>query len=373
MSHYTKEYSQLVIKHAIARAEFESLSQAYLADFLEIDAPRITRAKQGKYRLGNSQITALLNRFGSPKSDSGIYTEAILCDSIGSFFKEHTAVHHAHFHYLLSLWFTNDQCKDHIAKDIAPILISPDSNKPIPRDHITLYGSDKPHIGESKKWIDEQVHKIEFQNWYLLAEEAINNPSTYDGKMYCNLPDLKDGDWSNIGFINKQTLFALGYYIKHIDPEYALSKTSDTPILHKKCVLTPMVITGKEIAYYTERLDMEVFNIPSPVGKGFEGPECRQNWEAPIAPEIVGKVNFEKISCVSVSVYLNKNMEYCFKIIESKNRASIEFVIKNVDQLKIFEQYNQLRSYYKLPETDLTELKMNIAEHGGYIPGALVL
>ena len=66
-------------------------------------------------------------------------------------------------------------------------------------------------------------------------------------------------------------------------------------------------------------------------------------------------------------------MEYCFKIIESKNKSSIEFVIKNVDQLKVFEQYNQLRSYYKLPETDLTELKMNVAEHGGYIPGALVL
>ena len=374
MSHYTKEYSQLVIKHAIARAEFESLSQAYLADFLEIDAPRITRAKQGKYRLGNSQITALLNRFGSPKSDSGIYTEAILCDSLESFFKEHTAVHHAHFHFLLGLWFTSESCKDDIAKKVAPVLISPDTNEPVPRDHRTLYGSDNPHISMSKKWLDKQVQKKEFKNWYVLAEDKVNNPHFDNGRMHCYLPDLQDGDWSNIGYIsNSHTLFALGYYIKHIDPGYTLSKKSEVPVLPRKYALTPMVITGKEIAYYTERLDMEVFNIPSPVGKGFEGPECRQNWEDPIAPEIVGKVNFEKISCVSVSVYLNKNMEYCFKIIESKNKSSIEFVIKNVDQLKVFEQYNQLRSYYKLPETDLTELKMNVAEHGGYIPGALVL
>jgi hypothetical protein len=374
MSNYTKEYSQLVIKHAIARAEFESLNQAYLADFLEIDAPRITRAKQGKSRLGNSQITALLNRFGSPKSDSGIYTEVILCDSFDSFFKEHTAVHHAHFHYLLGLWFTNESCKDDIAKKVAPILIYPDTNEPLPRKERMFFSSDNPHISLSKKWLDKQIRKIEFQNWYLLAEKEINNPRIDDGEVYCNLPNLKDGDWSNIGYIsNKQTLFALGYYIKHIDPKYTLSNTSHAPVLPKKCTLTPMVITGKEIAYYLEKLDTATFPLLSPVGKGFEGPECKQNRAEPLAAEITGKVSFEKIGCVSVSVYLNKNMEYCFKIIETKNNSSLEFIIKNVDQLKVFEQYNELRAFYKLPKTDLTELKTNIAEHGGYIPGALVL
>jgi hypothetical protein len=374
MSHYTKEYSQLVIKHAIARAEFESLSQAYLADFLEIDAPRITRAKQGKYRLGNSQITALLNRFGSPKSDSGIYTEAILCDSFESFFKEHTAVHHAHFHYLLGLWFNNESCKDDIAKKVAPILISRDTNEPAPRKESILFGADEPHISMSKKWLDKQVRKVEFQNWYVLAEDKVNNPHFENGRMYCHLPDLKDGDWSNIGYLsNSHTLFALGYYVKHIDPGYALSKKSDVPVLPIKCTLTPVVVTGKEIAHYLERLDTELFTLPSPVGKGFEGPECKQGYDDKLAPEITGKVSFEKISCVSVSVYLNKNMEYCFKINESKNGSNLEFIIKNVDQLKVFEQYNKLRAFYKLPETDLTELKSNIAEHGGYIPGALVL
>ncbi len=79
------------------------------------------------------------------------------------------------------------------------------------------------------------------------------------------------------------------------------------------------------------------------------------------------------VTDIRINLYLNDEMEYRIKIIESTQRQTSTFVLRKVHGVKVLETLNQLRRFYGLTPLDLIDLKIAIAKNGGYIPGALVL
>ena len=73
-----KQYSQLVIMHAISQLKETGKNQKDLAALIGIPEPRITEAKNGAYTLNARNIEEIGRLFGLPKRGKGRYVRAEL-------------------------------------------------------------------------------------------------------------------------------------------------------------------------------------------------------------------------------------------------------------------------------------------------------
>lgn len=48
-------------------------------------------------------------------------------------------------------------------------------------------------------------------------------------------------------------------------------------------------------------------------------------------------------------------------------------VIPDIPGLQLFKDLDGMRKWLNLPELPLDKMKMDIAKHGGYVPGAIVI
>jgi len=367
---YNKEYSTLVMNHAIARAEFEGINQKGISSETEIRTETITRAKQGKQSLTTSEIDILIKRFGSPKNKEGLYVEAVVFDTLDDFTKNHSRVHVDNFHKELATWFCNDQIKSALAESLAPVKLENSENDS------SLFHRDEIDLHKSKKWLDKYLREADYLEWYEECQRLIkdfdSNTTNTNHSSEIKLPILASGPWSKVNTYSKLNfLFALGYLIEIVKPDYSFSNNQEYIYPSTVHTLSPVVITGDIVYSFSgdEIIKSELKEtVENPLGNGFSGKDYLRSDDLDFGMDRT--ISFKHISYVQVDLYLNSKMDYRLLITVDFHKS---FVIKIINPLHVLEECNKIRKYFSATEHELFTLKQGIAEKGGYIPGAIVL
>jgi hypothetical protein len=379
---YTKEYSTLVMNHSIARAEFQSMNQKDISEATDIRTETITRAKQGQAKLSPNQINRLVEMFGRPKNKEGMYVEAVVFDTLDLFIENHSLVHVERFNNELATWFCDERVKDALIKKLTPVMkeINYESE-----ESYFLKPKEEVDINKSKKWLAHYIHDADFKEWYEEAKSSIaefENPlAEKSHNREVQMPSLSSGPWKSLNtFGLLKTLYVLGYLIEKVLPNYCFSKDHEHKASKLKYAETPTILTGEIIESIdssgllssmslSKELLRHLVNIPT--GRGFSKTEDMKV----IGTDLVIKNYFsleQMVEFAQVDLFLNSKMEYRFLITVTGNHM-MNIVIKNVDPLRVLDEYNKLCGYFKLGQHKIFELKQSIAEKGGYIPGAEVL
>ena len=79
------------------------------------------------------------------------------------------------------------------------------------------------------------------------------------------------------------------------------------------------------------------------------------------------------LKSVTLELYLNEDLQYRAKLTESWGYGTRQAVIRHLSADNIIGLFQQLQAFLQVETSQENDLKMAIAEKGGFIPGAIVL
>lgn len=344
------------INHAIAYYESLGKKQKELALVLGIEQSRISEIKNAKAKMSPNLMDKIVDLCGAPRREPGRFEIAELYDNLESFLDHFIPV-------TRNQWY----------RDILHEL----SNDHIVEKMLKGCGLNDGNRNELVSKINTLVRGDYFSITSPLAKAPI---------------ELESHGLSILDEETYQRLMQLHLLVKDLpDFKFGCGKTVClNPLIPRE----PVVLTGKRIAAFmadmtnhpypiNKAVEQELKNIPNKsyyIAKHIPQPEV---W-AEIRVEVylsemmnyhilihMSRTHFERLN-IDETESVIEGYEWCNydAVIDESDRIAI---IKNINNLELFNQIEALRKWQGLAQDNLTELKRNIAKSGGHIPGALVL
>lgn len=365
MANVSKEESVLLIQHAISAIKNEGETQRDLATYLEVEQPRLTEAKKGKWKIGNSQRQLIIDRFGYPRRGKGEYIKAELYGTVSKFIDDFESSSKARYKRRLYQLFTRSDYQQLIGSyfrlsDFSDVDIDKALNLKLECLEKLLI------LGGFTQWIDAQRENESKERSISAIEASILHEA---GLMISSFVD------SSVYVI----LYKLGLFKLYVMPSFTFISSESVPSLTN----TELVLSGDVVLNYSKNVKHETLNS---VGN-FHGAYGRSFF-----PIYSGKLGGEHIQSgaainsmpdrwdsAEMRLFLSESMEYHLVIHLIKEAhmydigGSRSIVVTCIDRIGFLQELELIRKWLGLPHDMYDQVKSEIAKVGGFIPGARVL
>lgn len=366
-----------VIAQAVNRVRFEGGREREIAEYLEIDASNISKYKSGESTLSPTNMRLLIDRYGQPKRAPGRYLTAALYDSVDQYIADVKQRQLNAIKSHLGEYFSNQDVLQGIADSVNVEVIGQWHQVSCPPEL-------KNHV---LKWLDQQLKGDAYQKWYndyLAFMPKIDlhsiGPFTLVEPKHRQLKQCSD-EWRRtyISQFDNPLFHLLGYYYS-IDNDFSVVNGTPTKIPTLQDNMHEIVLTGSPI------LTIEAFDFdmsPPPI-QLFSKTLARaldtvvypdKDINKPQDSELYLNAMLSRSSLKSaiLELYLNEDLQYRAKITESWGYGTRQSVIRHLSADNIIGLFQKLQSFLQVKTSHEDDLKIAIAEKGGFIPGAIVL
>lgn len=376
----TQDETTRLLEHVCSRGE---MTNQLVADLIEVEPPRISEGRKGKWRLTRDKAEKLELEFGKPRAEKGVYVFAeLLGEGIAQARKtipELASVRHRQ--RCLDVWHHKDVRKG-LAGDVIYDETPLDWSEKKERDKddgfwIEVFDKFDALLdsNEFKTLIKRLRDKVASIVW----EESEAPEASYNLKnddFYCGIALAKKAEAS----ANLE-----GITLKRLHP-FSLLQYSALKELDEKSIVADsqpfdIVITGELIREWRGKLEVPIV-----------GASCSNRLVFPIdgnpvqAFPLRSFLNDEKhplnVDCYdsfSASLYLTHRLEYALVLHLYDHRYTSfrtperTFVITGIRSAKLFDELADLQNWLGLEDLGLGFVKVGLAELGGYIPGAKII
>ncbi|WP_299196102.1 hypothetical protein [uncultured Amphritea sp.] len=226
----------------------------------------------------------------------------------------------------------------------------------------------------------EEIHNI--------IPEGKNNHLPSDG----SLDKLFEKHGLKPSTLSEMSLFLIGSLEKHFRESDLPTIGSATAVQQSTEEIKDYVITGKKIWSNKDRFTDPKVGELSIETIFFPDIKDRPDWTYPILedrhrlklPPEKGTTDLsvDRWTTYEISLFLKDNCDYALMLSlgSYENRYSDVIhhperfiVIPNIPGLQLFKELDEMRKWLTLPELPLSKIKKDIAKHGGYVPGAIVI
>gem|GEM_PF-5414560 len=366
MAIVTKEESMLLIQHAISGIINEGENQQVLAKYLEVDPPRLTEAKKGRWTMRDYHRTLIIDRFGYPRRGKGEYIKASVYETVSAFTDDYVPSSKVRYKRRLYELFTRTDYQ----LLIGSYFILPD-----------FIGIDNPDALKMKLHRLEKLLLLDgFTQW--LDEQRSNDSNNK------SIDTLADSILFEVGltissFVENRVyivLYKLGLFKVDVMPSFTFASTADVPSLaNSELVLTgDVVLNYSDIVNETGTLN-SVSCVHGEYGRSFF-PTCAGNF---IVDSIVQGSEINSMpdhwNKVEMRLFLSENMEYHLVINLIKEcyvydiNDARNVVVTCIDRIGFLQEIEKMRKWLGLSYDMHDQLKSKLAKVGGFIPGARVL
>lgn len=357
----SKEESIIWVNHGLAYFESIGKKQKDFAEYLELEASRMSDLKNRKNarKLHKYEIEKIIKLCGYPRREPGRFEYAELYESIEDFFKQFIPVTENRYHQIMFRHFSDEKTVESVLEGCVF------ENDIREKNIATINGLVRSNEFSEICKVELNVSKVELESISSLFGVVIKDDNTF--RLLDQLRSLIHAQPSfYFGSLNNERLYEI------VIPE-------------------PVVITGSRIIAMMPNNQHHDYPVNNTIAK-----HCSS------VSSTKGIPNLDHWKDIRVEVYLSENMNYHLLIhmsrehIEPKDlndyqRSTIpsgyDFcnydaevkemdriaVIKKVNSRALIEQVFQLTQWQGLEEHSFYELKQNIAKSGGHVPGAKVL
>ena len=373
----TKQYSMAVIAQAVNRVRFEGGREREIADYLEIDASNISKYKSGESTLSPTNMRLLIEQYGQPKSAPGRYLTAALYDSVDQYIADVKQRQINAIKSHLGEYFSNQDVLQGIADSVNVEVIGQRQEVHCP-----------PELkGKVLNWLDQQLKGDAYQKWYsdyldLMSKidlRAIGSYTLVEPK-HRQLKLCSD-EWRKtyISQFDNPLFHLLGYYYS-IDNDFSVVNGTPTKISTLPDNMHEIVLTGSPII----TIDALDFDMSPPPVQLFSKTLSRALDTVVYPDKDINKpkdselylnaiLSRSTLKSATLELYLNEDLQYRAKLTESWGYGTRQAVIRHLSADNIIGLFQQLQAFLQVETSQENDLKIAIAEKGGFIPGAIVL
>ncbi|MDO6513582.1 hypothetical protein [Neptuniibacter sp. 2_MG-2023] len=195
-------------------------------------------------------------------------------------------------------------------------------------------------------------------------------------------------------YFNETSLLLFGT-LEQLFRELESSNTNKSLISENENTLMEIkdyVITGEKIWSHEGRFTEPKLGLPGIEEIFFPDIENRPDWTYPLllsnnrlkSPDEKDEnsLSVDRWTTYEISLFLKDNCDYALLLslgsYENRYNDVIHhperfIIIPNIPGLQLFKELDEMRKWLTLPELPLNNIKKDIAKHGGYIPGAIVI
>lgn len=373
----TKQYSMAVIAQAVNRVRFEGGREREIADYLEIDASNISKYKSGESTLSPTNMRLLIDRYGQPKRAPGRYLTAALYNSVDQYIADVEQRQMIAIKSHLGEYFSNQDVLQGIADSVNVEVIGQ-------RQEVHCPPELKVKV---LNWLDQQLKGDAYQKWYSgyldfmskIDLRAIGSYTLVEPK-HRQLKQCSDV-WRKtyISQFDNPLFHLLGYYYS-IDNDFSVVNGTPTKIPTLPDNMHEIVLTGSPILTI-DALDLDM--SPRPVQ--LFSKTLSRALDAVVYPDkdinkpkdselyLNAILSRSVLKSVTLELYLNEDLQYRAKLTESWGYGTRQAVIRHLSADNIIGLFQQLQAFLQVETSQENDLKIAIAEKGGFIPGAIVL
>ena len=366
-----------VIAQAVNRVRFEGGREREIADHLEIDASNISKYKSGESTLSPTNMRLLIDRYGQPKRAPGRYLTAALYDSVDQYIADVKQRQLNAIKSHLGKYFSNQDVLQGIADSVNVEVVGQ-------RQEVSCPPELKNHV---LKWLDQQLKGDAYQKWYsdyldFMSKIDLRTIGSYTlvEPKHRQLKQCSD-EWRKtyISQFDNPLFHLLGYYYS-IDKDFSVVNGTPTKIPTLPDNMHEIVLTGSPII----TIDALDFDMSPPPVQLFSKTLSRALDTVVYPDKDINKpkdnelylnaiLSRSVLKSVTLELYLNEDLQYRAKLTESWGYGTRQAVIRHLSADNIIGLFQQLQAFLQVETSQENDLKMAIAEKGGFIPGAIVL
>ncbi len=372
----SKEESMLLIQHAISAYLNEGKNQKELGALLGIDGSRISEAKIGKWKLSPSQRQMIIDNYGYPRRGKGQYIKAEVYDTVTEFIDDY-----------------EDSSKKRLKRRFYELLMRKDYQDVIVRKLAPLKGSVGKNIGGYSEFelpafdielVETILSQPEIKIWY----DNYNSKKVPDYNYLSLMSSIHDDLIDNLNPQFEAILYRIAQFKFELMPEFSFFSGVDVPsIPHKE-----LIITGDEVLNFKSDCCRLEFNKVADLfgSRELYGPFSTCG----ISEGSVINDNPDNWERVILRLYLSESMHYhlWIRLDDTHHVADYEdhynadyqagitddglvrnIVIKDLCRINFLKEIEIIRKWCGWPFDFNDDIKRELAQVGGYIPGAEVL
>ena len=379
MTNHTKEYSIAVITHATEKSRFEGLPEKRIADLLGVDPSNIPKYKSGASKLSTSKINALVEKFGPPKLATGRYLITDIYQTVDDFIKSYDGeLIHEFAKELGDLWQYFSRTRDlesAISNRVLPEEQKVDATEPQDESDCfwmpSLFTERPLQRDAIMQWFYTQLVSPPFREWTSIYENWVCENSNLRNRH--KMPSLKKDlpEWSETSLDEKLDL--LCYCFGKL-AEMQTASFNNLNTLFQTATMRnqqEIVISGKVI--YEFESTPRGMALPTLIYVFITVSGKEEYWPSHYSNDDLRLVCQSPVKSVQIKLFLNKEMHYRIYIEEKVYDKIKTSVIRNVRPDLVVAELNKLSRFYGIAEISEYDLKVALAENGGYIPGVEVL
>jgi hypothetical protein len=372
MKTYTKQNSQLLIKHCInaySAGGKDKTQKQFSKDYL-IPEARISESKRGKGGISNDKLMTLEEEYGFPRRGTGHYVQAEVYSTLDEFLNNFNAIankrHHNHMEQL---------CKTSKFKDIILDLFhSKEGNS-----HTGLANSKELTLQN----LDNLLNSEELGEWYVCELASISNGRNQPEIKYISTLLFEHNLCAsplNLEIRVARVLFRLAHYKYNIAPDFSLAKKADLEeiqsselvvcgdiiideIVHADCFLKKSK-QETDIDYFKtlEKVQLPDYAIGIESSTYDHNTSSYDNWQ---------RIKLRIILTASLKYHLV--IDFLDEGSFSSSGSNRSVIIEDFGKSNVLSELKRIIETFGLDTIDIENIKSNLALLGASIPGARVL
>ncbi|TNE94836.1 hypothetical protein [Porticoccus sp.] len=416
MEKLSNEETKRLLDHACSAAQ---MTATKVADILDVPAPRISEGRNMAWRLNQTQADKLTEKFGRPRGKAGIFIRAERRESIQHFLDNEKPLSEYRHFKRAKAFFDSQEFQNKLADALQLSDESPSLLQSIEKKR-------QSKTAENRKSRLDILFSImqtpEFARWLSSAGVYLNRLcDTYDdlneiyrmmgASTYYAIDDLPNidpqGSNENLSSensldeilrshsLNIQQLGAMRLFLVGALEQSLRGPTSSNQTAESLTEMHEYVITGQKIWSYTgafsepKRGEIGIDNEHLPEIKN--GPDWTPlltgDYSSLLSTHLAPEQKATPLSVdfwttYEATLFMNDNCDYAFWLSLASDRQLkgeiIHFPTRNIvvpfiSGSELFKELEKIRAWLTLPELPLITIKTDIAKHGGYLPGTIVI
>jgi len=373
MKTYTKQDSQLLIKHCInaySAGGKDKTQKQFSKDYL-IPEARISESKRGKGGINNDKLMTLEEEYGFPRRATGHYVQAEVYSTLDEFLNHFNAIadkrHHNHMEQL---------CKTSKFKDIILDLFNSkkeDSHTSLKNDgELTLQN------------LDNLLNSEELGEWYACELASISNGRNQPEIKYISTLLFEHNLFAsplNPEIRVARVLFRLAHYKYNISPDFSLSKKVDLEeIKSSELVVCGDIIIDEIVQadYFLKKskqaTDLDYFKRIKEVQLPDYAIGIGNNSTYDLSTS-----NYDNWQRIKLRIILTASLKYHL-IVDFRDNGSFSssgndrsIFIEDFGKSNALSELKRIIETFGLDTIDIENIKSNLALLGASIPGARIL
>ncbi|KZZ14742.1 hypothetical protein A3750_13635 [Oleiphilus sp. HI0079] len=385
----TQDETTRLLDHVCSRGD---MTNQLVADLIEVEPPRISEGRNGKWRLPRDKAAKLELEFGKPRAEKGVYVFAeLLEEGIAQARKNIPDLASArHRQRCLDVWHNKEMRRELAQKviyDETPLDWSAKDERD--NDHEFWAGVFEKFdallaSNEFKTLIKRLRDKASSIAWEESRAQQASYELQYNNDFYCGIPIAKKAEArANCEGISLQSLHPFSLL------QCAALKELDEGTIVADSRPFDIVVTGELIHEWRGEIEVSIV-----------GASCSKSLVFPIEGNLVQafplshmhlgdrecefksrmhSLNVDRYDAFEASLYLTKRLEYVLILTLSEKSRYVTgtpdrpMVITGIRSAKLFDELAHLQDWLGIKDLGLGYVKAELAGLGGYIPGAKII